>query len=109
MLLGACASEPDDRPARWAYIYDAIIGPSCATASCHSGIAEAGGVNLGEPDEAYRVLLADGFVAPGDPLTSQLMYLLRGEGIRRMPPDSPLSEADILLIERWILTEAPRE
>jgi hypothetical protein len=46
------------------------------------------------------------FVTPYNPDESRLVHMLRARQTRRMPPDRPLSEADILLIERWILNGA---
>jgi hypothetical protein len=34
------------------------------------------------------------------------VQMLRARGARRMPPDRPLPEADIRLVERWILAGA---
>jgi hypothetical protein len=49
---------------------------------------------------AYNTLLDRHFVSPGDPGTSEMVALIRAQGSRRMPPDFPLPEADIELIER---------
>lgn len=105
----------DSRPASWSYVHAAIIRPNCTTASCHSGLTAKAGVNLEDREGAYLVLTGhacDGsnsgqgaprnFVNPGNPDDSQLTYLLRGEEVQRMPPDVPLPEADINLIEEWI-------
>jgi cytochrome c len=108
--VAACGSSTDDRPATFSYISTAILVPNCATSGCHSKIASTGGVVLDNRLDAYTSLVgADArgnFVIPGDPDRSQLMKLLRGDQIWRMPPDGPLPEADILLIERWILDGA---
>jgi len=42
-------------------------------------------------------------VTPYDPSGSRVVNMLRARDAPRMPPDRPLSEADIELIERWIL------
>jgi hypothetical protein len=47
-------------------------------------------------------------VTPYDPAGSRLVNMLRARGAPRMPPDRPLPEADIELIERWILNGACR-
>jgi hypothetical protein len=47
-------------------------------------------------------------VTPFDPDGSRLVNMLRARGAPRMPPDRPLAEADIRLIERWILNGACR-
>jgi hypothetical protein len=45
-------------------------------------------------------------VTPYDPQGSTLINSLRARDLPRMPPDRPLSEADIELVERWILNGA---
>lgn len=111
----------DDRPASFEYIHTAILAPNCATASCHTAAVSQAGVRLHTVDAAYAMLLgrpcdADdidqqaprNFVDPGHPERSRLVYLLRGDEVRRaMPPDRLLPEPDIELIERWILEGAP--
>jgi len=42
------------------------------------------------------------FVIPHNPNQSRLVDLLRARGAPRMPPDRPLPERDIELVERWI-------
>jgi hypothetical protein len=46
-------------------------------------------------------------VTPYDPAGSRLVNMLRARNAPRMPPDRPLPEADIELVERWILNGAP--
>lgn len=118
-LLFACA-DPDDRSAAWSYVHATVIRPGCTTAMCHSKLGAAGGVDLSSPSTAYVFLVGRGcdvppgepgfpdgnFVAPGRPEASRLMYLLRGEGGSIMPPDSPLPDAEIGLVENWILEGA---
>jgi hypothetical protein len=113
----ACGT--DDRPASWSYVHAAIIRPSCTTSSCHSSLATTAGLNFETRVGAYMYLtgrVCDGpelpglpprhLVAPGQPERSRLVYLLRGEDLRNMPPDGPLPPADVALIERWILEGA---
>ena len=103
-----------DRPPSWSYIHAAIIAPSCATASCHSRISSVAGRDLSTPESAYAVLTGRTCNAPphaGDPpadTASYLLAVLRGEGIRSngdvdllMPPDQPLPEVEIELVQRW--------
>lgn len=45
-------------------------------------------------------------VTPFDPQGSTLVNSLRARNLPRMPPDRPLAEADIELVERWILNGA---
>jgi hypothetical protein len=45
-------------------------------------------------------------VTPFDPAGSRVVNMLRAHDAPRMPPDRPLAEADIELVERWILNGA---
>ncbi|HEY6510219.1 MAG TPA: c-type cytochrome domain-containing protein [Vicinamibacterales bacterium] len=110
LLAAGCGDATDDRPARWSYISTAIIEPSCATASCHSEIAQRAGVNLYERVPAYKQLVTERhFVVPGSPDTSALVKMLRAQPVRRMPPDYALPESDIALIEKWITMGAKND
>jgi hypothetical protein len=104
-MLGACGGVDDPRPAAWSFISVAIVQPSCASATCHSKLSERSGVRLDGIDVGYEQLVCRHFVI-GPPDTdwadSALLALLRGQGSRRMPPDVPLPNADIKLIETWI-------
>jgi hypothetical protein len=115
-LIG-CGSATDNRPAKWSFISAAIIEPSCATANCHSLIAQRASVDLHDRATGYASLVSRNFVVPCDPATmnctptatpcnqtgaSAVIYLMCGLGSLRMPPDNPLPEADIKLIDDWI-------
>lgn len=109
--------------------------PSCATASCHGPAAAVAGLDFSTEDRGYTSLtglwiwivdptgsLQDGcqishdtivcprqrrpLVVPFDPAQSRLVHMLRAEGAPRMPPDRPLPEADIRLVETWIANGA---
>lgn len=101
-LFASCGGSTDDRPAKWSFISAAIIEPSCATASCHSDVAQKAGVNLFNQDVGWNSLYNRHFVYPDHPETSELMFLLRAQATRRMPPDFALPEEDIQLISTWI-------
>jgi hypothetical protein len=121
--LSGCGGTTDDRPAKWSYIYPAIIAPSCATASCHSDVARRAGVNFVDTDEAYFQLVNRHFVVqcavpPAVPdqaclaraaNDSELIHLMRAQGARRMPPDFALPEVDIQLIAKWIGANATQD
>jgi hypothetical protein len=119
--LAGCATQPDDRPARWSYLATTIVEPSCAKASCHSSLARTAGVVLDDRASGYRSLTqvpdpstARPYVEPEDaaacngtqPFRSRLHYLLRGDATIRMPPDAPLPVEDVELIERWMCSGA---
>jgi len=110
-VLAACTTT-DDRPATWSFISTGILEPACGTAGCHSQWSQVSGVILDSREVAYETLVTappDGygsFIIPGIPDHSQLIFLLRGDEIRLMPPDAPLTAADIELIEAWIAAGA---
>ena len=116
--LAACQSE-DDRPATYTYIQAAILAPHCATIGCHSEYGDVRGYHFDVYDEAYRTLtgaecgapVLGSLVVPGMPGSSFLVAVMRGgNGVKRqMPPDRPLPEKDIELIEQWILEGATCE
>jgi hypothetical protein len=97
-----CGSSADSRPKKWSFISPVIIQPSCATANCHSQLAQRSGVALDSAYDGYDQLVNRHFVERNDPDGSALIGLLRGQGSRRMPPDFPLPDADIELIASWI-------
>jgi hypothetical protein len=117
--LVGCGGE-ENRPAAWSYISPAIIQPNCATSSCHSKTAAVAGLDFSTSEEGLKGLTRqklpsvskdDGrdeitrqLIIWGNPDESRMVNMLRARGTWRMPPDRPLAEADIALIETWILT-----
>ncbi len=104
----AIACGQDDRPADWRYVHAAIIQPSCTTSACHTKLNDLAQVELWDAEEACDTLR--GQVSPMDPDGSRLIDLLRDRNLGdfpRMPPDRPLAEPDIELVERWIDEGAP--
>jgi hypothetical protein len=137
-LAAGCGGDVDERPASWGYISPAIFQPSCATPSCHSQAAAVAGLDFSDPHRGYASLTRlwvwvvdpSGMGGPGcgqvgsmvvcdqkvrplvtpyDPAASRLVNVLRARNAPRMPPDRPLVEADIRLVERWILNGAPSD
>jgi hypothetical protein len=134
-ILPSCGDG--NRPATWAYISPVILQPNCATSSCHDPSAAVDGLDFSTPDTGYTSLTGlwtwlvdpakDGqpgcghaagtvvceeqfrpLVTPYDPSESRLINVLRGRDAPRMPADRPLDEADIRLIEKWILDGAKK-
>jgi hypothetical protein len=120
-----CGSSTDSRPATWSYVSTAILQPSCATANCHSALAQRAQVDLSTRAAGYHSLVDRHFVISKAAVTdggaaavnagaqayltddqrierSQVINLMHAEGNLRMPPDMPLPETDIQLVERWI-------
>lgn len=104
----ACGGT-DDRPARWSFISSAIVEPACATVNCHSAVSARAGIDLHARDIGYYTLLNELYVIPRDPQESALIDLLNAQGTRRMPPDAPLPQADIDLIQAWIAAGAAND
>ena len=107
--LAGCADETDDRPAEWSYISVTIIQPNCATSRCHSRFTSTAGLRLDTIEGGYTGLVSGGFVVPGEADRSKLLFMLRGDEVWTMPPDVPLPQADIDLIERWIDSGAAKD
>jgi hypothetical protein len=132
-LSVAGCTDVDDRATAWGYLSPAIFQPTCATPSCHSRGAAVSGLDFSDPDRGYASLTAltvrieqppaadggttgDGgtvtvprqLVTAFSPGQSRVIDMLRARGAPRMPPDLPLTEADIALIEAWILDGARR-
>jgi hypothetical protein len=104
LSIAGCGDELDDRPATAEYIVAAILAPSCGNAACHSSAAAKQGYafdTLEAANEAFNEL-----VLPGDVARSRLAQVLRATDNSRMPLDGGLPEADIALIEAWILEGA---
>jgi len=97
-----CGGTADDRPAKWSFISATIVEPSCATVNCHSQVAARAGVDLHDRATGWHDLTTRLFVNPTTPEQSEILFLMRAQGATRMPPDVPLPEADIVLIENWI-------
>ena len=109
VAFAGCGSASDNRPKSWSFISATITEPSCATVNCHSAITHQGGVDLSARDVGYQSLVPTFFVFPGDPQNSPVVNLMNAVGSIRMPPDNPLPEADIVLIEKWIADGAKDE
>jgi hypothetical protein len=133
-VAGAACGKTDDRPAVWTYISAELFQPNCATASCHSTGLAVAGLDFSDPRRGYKSLTGlhiwvpdptgnlggdcvtvDGtsycyrdrpLVVAFDPSQSRLVNMLRARSAPRMPPDRPLPEADIALVESWILDGA---
>ena len=119
IATAAACDGAADRPTDWAYVHTAILRPACATAACHSELGSQAGLDLSTPEAAYLFLTGrvcgapelpgepvGNFVRPGHPESSQLLYMLRGDGAPIMPPDVPLPDVEIEIVERWILEGA---
>jgi hypothetical protein len=108
LAAAAGCGSADNRPATWSFISTAIVQPGCATANCHSALAARAFVDLSTREVGYNTLTVRHFVIPGS-ADSEMLTLMHAQGSLRMPPDEPLPEVDIQLIERWIVAGAAND
>jgi len=120
-----CGKAADDRPATWSYVSTAILQPNCATANCHSALAQRASVDLSTREAGYHSLVDRHFVIARDTVLgdggaalltddqrverSQVINLMHAQGNLRMPPDMPLPETDIQLVASWIRNGAAND
>lgn len=72
---------------------------------CHSGKTDEGGLRLDQADSIERGGDSGAAVIPGNPDASLLVSAIRYDGLE-MPPDEPLTKAEVADIEQWIRTGA---
>ena len=76
-----------------------ILVSNCAMNGCHSAASAMDGVIL----SSYQSVMASGIVTPGNPGNSDLYeVLVETDPDDRMPPNGPLSNQQIQLIQTWI-------
>ncbi len=104
-LAGACGTTPDTRPETADYIIDAILVPYCGRGGCHSSATEARNIAFDTIPNSLAAMTTSQrgqrLVVKGNADISRL-YTVLVDSSRPMPPDQPLSDADIDLIKRWI-------
>lgn len=111
--VAACGTEQDERPATLEVMTLTVLAPNCGQVQCHSSTTRTRGYQFDTVEGARETLGTNGLkvneaVQAGTPLDNDLMYVLDGvTGFDRMPPDTPLHDEDIALIERWLLAGAP--
>lgn len=103
-LLGACGTSPDERPATLDVVALQILAPTCGQPQCHSASTKLEGYQFDTLAGAKRSLRD--LVGVGG-TRNELIEVLTADGEERMPPDSPMAEQDIALIQEWISNGAP--
>ncbi|MEO1244831.1 MAG: Ig-like domain-containing protein [Pseudomonadota bacterium] len=94
-------------------IQSIVFGPTCATAGCHNGVSNAGGLNLSSADASHMNLVgvpssvdaARIRVIANDAANSYLIEKLGpmpGNGSQMPLGRPPLADADINVIRTWI-------
>ena len=103
--LAACGTTPDERPLTIEVVALSILAPTCGQVQCHSSSTHIQGYafdTLAAAKVAIKRLVS---TTPGR--TSKLLSVLNADGGERMPPDAPLAEEDIALIQAWVDAGAP--
>ena len=117
MSVASCGIT-DDRPQTLAYITETILGPSCATAECHSSMRRSYDYAFDTVAHAQASFDLNPDLIPvcmeppcSDAATnSYLLKILTSESDiegNRMPLRAPLANKDIFFIATWIQNGAP--
>ncbi|CAN5871968.1 hypothetical protein BH11MYX2_BH11MYX2_08620 [soil metagenome] len=98
-LGAACGTSPDERPVTIEEVSLGILAPTCGQVQCHSTTTRTAGYAFDTLAASKKALLE---LTQDTAARSKLIEVMRESGGSRMPPDSPLAEEDITLIETWI-------
>ncbi|MFN3939742.1 MAG: c-type cytochrome domain-containing protein [Chitinophagales bacterium] len=75
-----------------------IINSHCAQSGCHDPITQKEGINL----SSWEAIYYGGTVKPGNANASEMYEVITENGDDRMPPDAPLNNEQIAIIQLWI-------
>ncbi|MEO8845503.1 MAG: hypothetical protein ABI591_25165 [Kofleriaceae bacterium] len=101
IVLVACGTD-DPRPATLDVIATEILAPACGAPQCHSTSTLQSGYAF--DTLAAAKLSLQSLQSGGGRGHRSLMEEL---STRRMPPDAPVDDADLKLIETWIAAGSP--
>lgn len=98
LVAAACAGcgAADDRPATLEVVTLEVLAPSCGLVQCHSTTTRTEGLAF-DTVAASRASLRDLDVSSGR--GGDLLEVIHD---KEMPPDAPMLDADVALIEDWI-------
>ena len=99
-LLSACGTTPDARPVTLEVVTLEVLKPSCGQVQCHSTTTARSGYVFDTVDGARTTFQTQ--ISPGD-----LSYVLHDKTEFQMPPDWPLEQQDIDLVDAWVSAGAP--
>jgi hypothetical protein len=96
LLIASCGTD-DPRPPTVEVISTEILAPACGAPQCHSTSTYQSGYAFDTlaASKASLVLLKSGTGRGNRSLMEELTT-------KKMPPDAPLDDADLTLIETWI-------
>ena len=81
-----------------------LLSANCA--GCHGAQKQRGGLRLDSPAAIERGGKSGPVVVPGQPNRSRLILAVQRRGDLKMPPDRPLSQAEIETLTQWIKSGA---
>lgn len=91
LLASACGTTPDERPATFEFVTLAVLAPSCGQVQCHSTSSKINGYafdTLEASRETFKRLSSD-----------KLINVIEDQS---MPPDAPMDDRDLALIQLWV-------
>lgn len=99
-LLTGCGTSPDPRKPTLEVVTLEILRPSCGQVQCHSTTTARSGYAFDTVDAARTTFQTQ--LSPGD-----LSYVIHNQSEFQMPPDWPLEQQDIDLVDAWVSAGAP--
>ena len=94
LLASACGTTPDERPVTFEFVTLAVLAPSCGQVQCHSTSSKINGYAFDTLEAARETM---------NRLSgNKLLNVLTDTGENKMPPDAPMAEEDIALIQAWV-------
>ncbi len=82
-----------------------VLHERCA--SCHGVSEQAGGLRVDSLQSMLEARETGAAVVPGDLSQSLIIRAVRREGELAMPPDEPLPDREVEVLQRWVEMNAP--
>jgi hypothetical protein len=105
-LLPACGTTPDERKPTLEVVTFEVLKPSCGQVQCHSTTTAIRGYAFDTYD-ASKASLTDMLSGRFTPTNNDLYQVMHDSGDDRMPPDYPLEQQDVDLVDAWLTAGAP--
>jgi cytochrome c551/c552 len=107
-LVAACGTTPDERPLTLEVVTLSVLAPTCGQVQCHSTTTKTVGYAFDTVDASSASLKA---LHVNDPdygyFGGGLFQAIHGDGLKRMPPDGPLSDQDYDFLTAWVAAGTP--
>jgi hypothetical protein len=99
VLLAACGTTDDRKPTSDVVVLE-IMRPTCGQVQCHGSTTQSEGLAFDTIEHTKASIMTE--------KGAHILDALHGApGYERMPPDSPLQDSDLDLIEQWISMGMP--